>query len=107
MVQSELRISKDSRLRYAIREKLFSSDQTIGALYQQAQRIAAMINEQRADVSRSIRPSELYAVGIIRLIQREVIEDFSRKEEKDLTDETIQLYEAQGSRYQRDRPDSL
>jgi glycosidase len=96
MVQSELRISKDSRLRYAIREKLFSSDQTIGALYQQAQRIAAMINAQRADASRSIKASELYAVGIIRLIQREVIEDFSRKEEKDLTDETIQLYKAQG-----------
>jgi glycosidase len=92
MVQSELRISKDSRLRYAIREKLFSSDETIGALYQQAQQIAARINAQRQDLSGGLKASEIYAVGIIRLIQREVIEEFSTKSERDLKDETIRLF---------------
>ncbi|MGM0431920.1 MAG: alpha-amylase family glycosyl hydrolase [Spirochaetota bacterium] len=96
MAQSELRISKKSREYYTIRERLFSSEETIQSLYQQAQRIAQKINAQRPESTSRVKPSEMYAIGVIRLIQREVIEEFSAQQEIDLTDKALKQLEQQG-----------
>ncbi len=96
MAQTELRILKDSRRFYAIHETMFSSDNTIHALYQQALDTAQKINKRRSDPSSYIKASELYATGIIRLLQREVIDTFCSQQNLDLKDQTLKAFQQNG-----------
>jgi hypothetical protein len=93
MGQTELRISKESREYYGISETLFSSEETIQALYQQAQRVAMLINSRKTDSDTYVKASELYAIGIIRLIQREVIKAFCSQQGIDLKDTVLKAYQ--------------
>ncbi len=93
MGQTELRISKESREYYGISETLFSSEETIQALYQQAQRVAMQINSRKTDSDTYVKASELYAIGIIRLIQREVIKAFCSQQGIDLKDTVLKAYQ--------------
>ncbi|MCF7942112.1 MAG: alpha-amylase [Spirochaetia bacterium] len=89
MAQTELRILKDSRTFYGIQEMIFSSDTTIQALYRQAQELSTLINSKRVDPATHIKASELYAAGVIRLLQREIIEAYCSQQEIDIKDQSL------------------
>lgn len=100
MAHTEFRILQDSRTLYGIKETLFCSDRTIQALYAQAQQVSAAINRKRPE-SAHLKASELYAAGIIRLIQREIITEFSRQLEIDIRDQLITAFKAHDVQIQR------
>ncbi len=93
MIKTELRILQDSRTSYKIHDILFSSEATIQALYHQAQELAVVINSTRLNKSNPVKASDIYATGIMRLIQRDVIKAFSSQEQIDIKDQVLQDYQ--------------
>lgn len=95
MSKTELRILRESRDQYRINEVIFPSDATIGRLYQQAQELAIRINASRAQ-SEQVLSSQIYAVGIIRLLQREVIDSYSSDLQVDIHDQMLKALSSRG-----------
>lgn len=95
MTKTELRILRESRDQYNIKEVIFPSDATIGRLYQQSQELAIRINASR-DQSEKVLSSQIYAVGIIRLLQREVIDSYSSDLQVDIHDQMLKALSSRG-----------
>ena len=96
MIQTELRILQTSRESYEVYEILFSSEETIQALYHQAQKIAMVINAKRKDPAQSIKASDVYAAGVIRLIQRDLVQAYSSAQQIDIKDQVLTDYRQEG-----------
>ena len=96
MIQTELRILQTSRESYEVYEILFSSEETIQALYHQAQKIAMVINAKRKDPAQSIKASDVYAAGVIRLIQRDLVQAYSSAQQIDIKDQVLTDYRREG-----------
>ena len=83
MAPREVLITKASRKTYELREALFS-EQDIPKLYQQAQQTAYRMNLHIKNPKDRISPGKLFSLGVLRLVQKEVISYYTTQ-----VDETV------------------